>query len=345
MKKLQNQKNLSIVLSFIFFAVSTSGVLAQSLIAYESFEGTAGELGYTTTQWRDGFSDYSHVVNYTIGGNPAPANGFHIFAQVVNVHDDGTGEQHWFAVDDLDDNGNPRSDDNSVVSFKTIDVSGYTDLEVRLRLGVGRPFRFETTDRFQIYYAFDADTSAHPDTNTAFTQGSYTLLASYRGSGTSTTPSLDADNNGIGDGLVVLDTGLLREYTYSISATGNKLSIRILADCNSGDEEWLYDYMQVWGTAGSTPVSASISSQTNVSCNGESTGSLTATATDGTANYSYTWSNGATTNNTASTTNTINGLAAGTYTVTITDNNGTTATASTTVTEAATLSSGTVQTN
>ncbi len=95
----------------------------------------------------------------------------------------------------------------------------------------------------------------------------------------------------------------------------------------------------------STPVSASITAQTNVACNGASTGSLTATATDGTANFSYVWSNGSSTNNTASTTNTLNGLAAGTYTVTITDNNGTTSTANTTVTEAAALSAGSVQTN
>ena len=42
----------------------------------------------------------------------------------------------------------------------------------------------------------------------------------------------------------------------------------------------------------STPVSASITAQTNVTCNGWSDGSLTATATDGEANFDYTWSNG-----------------------------------------------------
>lgn len=55
-------------------------------------------------------------------------------------------------------------------------------------------------------------------------------------------------------------------------------------------------------------------SQTNVSCNGGSNGSATATATGGTTNYSYLWSGG-------QTTPTVSGLDTGTYTVTVTDAN------------------------
>ncbi|NJB86986.1 hypothetical protein GGR26_002763 [Lewinella marina] len=69
----------------------------------------------------------------------------------------------------------------------------------------------------------------------------------------------------------------------------------------------------------------------NASCNGGSDGALTASGTGGTTPYAYQWSNGATT---ASMVN----LQAGTYTVTITDGNGCTATASATITEPALLS-------
>ncbi len=82
-----------------------------------------------------------------------------------------------------------------------------------------------------------------------------------------------------------------------------------------------------------TPVGVSITASTDVFCNGESTGSVTATATPGEANYSYVWSTGATSGSTSSTTHSINSLPAGTYTVTVTDNNGTTATASATLTQ------------
>lgn len=67
------------------------------------------------------------------------------------------------------------------------------------------------------------------------------------------------------------------------------------------------------------PLIVDIVASTDVLCNGASTGSATAAASGGTPTYSYHWSNGI---NMA----TINNVAAGTYTVTVTDNNGTTAT-------------------
>ncbi|MCI5055407.1 MAG: PKD domain-containing protein, partial [Flavobacteriales bacterium] len=81
------------------------------------------------------------------------------------------------------------------------------------------------------------------------------------------------------------------------------------------------------------PPAIAITSQTNVLCFGDATGTMTATVTPGAPNYSYFWSNGASTPNVSSTTNTITGLAAGNYTVTVQDNNGLTATASATITE------------
>lgn len=71
---------------------------------------------------------------------------------------------------------------------------------------------------------------------------------------------------------------------------------------------------------------ASITVNSNASCNGESDGELTASATGGTSPYTYAWSNSSTTAN-------ITGLAANTYTVTVTDATGATATESATVTE------------
>ena len=64
----------------------------------------------------------------------------------------------------------------------------------------------------------------------------------------------------------------------------------------------------------------------NVLCNG-GTATLTATAAGGTANYNYAWTPGGNTNAIA------NGISAGTYTMTVTDANGCTATAATTITQ------------
>lgn len=64
------------------------------------------------------------------------------------------------------------------------------------------------------------------------------------------------------------------------------------------------------------PLSITFSSQTNVSCFGGNNGSVSATPAGGTPNYSYSWMPG------GATTNTISGLSAGTYTLTITDSKG-----------------------
>ena len=76
-----------------------------------------------------------------------------------------------------------------------------------------------------------------------------------------------------------------------------------------------------------TALVVSASLQTNVSCNGGSTGSATVAVTGGTAGYTYSWSPSGGTAATAT------GLAAGAYTVTVTDANGCTATQSFTITQ------------
>ena len=70
-------------------------------------------------------------------------------------------------------------------------------------------------------------------------------------------------------------------------------------------------------------------SKSNVKCNGASGGSITVTAT-GTGTLTYSWSNGATTL-------TANNLAAGTYTITVTDNLGCTVVSTAAITEPAAL--------
>ncbi|MBT3647922.1 MAG: T9SS type A sorting domain-containing protein, partial [Flavobacteriales bacterium] len=79
-------------------------------------------------------------------------------------------------------------------------------------------------------------------------------------------------------------------------------------------------------TEPSSAVAASVTSSTDVSCNGGSDGAATAAGSGGTSPYSYTWSN-------AATGATATGLAAGTYTVTVEDDNGCTDTDQITITE------------
>ncbi len=77
---------------------------------------------------------------------------------------------------------------------------------------------------------------------------------------------------------------------------------------------------------GGTSLSISITSSTNPLCNGQNTGSAVALAVGGVIPYTYTWSNGGSGS-------TISNLAAGTYTVTVTDNSSATATANVIITQ------------
>jgi hypothetical protein len=85
----------------------------------------------------------------------------------------------------------------------------------------------------------------------------------------------------------------------------------------------LFINLQLFAQPGLT---VSITFSTNALCNGDSTGSATATAFGGMQPYSYSWDDP---NNTTSAM--ASNLPAGTWTVTVTDNNGSTATASVTL--------------
>jgi hypothetical protein len=87
-----------------------------------------------------------------------------------------------------------------------------------------------------------------------------------------------------------------------------------------------------------SPLVATISSSIDVDCNGACTGAAMFTASGGTPNYSYQWSNG---QNTAQ----VNNLCAGVYMVTITDANACVVIDSVSISEPATILSGTIVDN
>jgi gliding motility-associated-like protein len=79
-------------------------------------------------------------------------------------------------------------------------------------------------------------------------------------------------------------------------------------------------------------------SVTNVACNGGSTGAIDLTVSGGTTGYTYSWSNGASSQD-------LSGVTAGTFTVTVTDANLCTATTSATITQPTALNLSTSVTN
>ncbi len=130
--------------------------------------------------------------------------------------------------------------------------------------------------------------------------------------------------NGANDGAVFITaTGGTGAYTYAWSNTASSQNITGL-----GGGSYT---VTVTDAAGCTAVSgphvvteptqlvATLDSINNVSCNGLSDGGVFVSITGGTVPFSYLWSNGATTED-------ATGLIAGSYTLTVTDTNGCTAT-------------------
>ncbi len=139
----------------------------------------------------------------------------------------------------------------------------------------------------------------------------------------------------------VTATGGTAPYTYSWSNGANTPTINTLSAgqyvVTITDANGCFDMDSVVITQPASPLNAVLVSNTNVDCFGNNTGSAQASVSGGTSPYTYAWSNGAVTSN-------ISNVAAGVYSLTVTDANGCIDTLSVTITQpsAALISSSTV---
>ncbi len=128
-----------------------------------------------------------------------------------------------------------------------------------------------------------------------------------------------ANCSGVCNGSIsVTSSGGTSPYTYSWSNSATTASITGLCPGNYTDT--LTDangckLIETFAIKANVTITVS-ASQTNVLCNGAATGSASATASGGGGTYNYSWSPG------LQTSQSVTGLAAGSYTVTITDQNG-----------------------
>ena len=147
-----------------------------------------------------------------------------------------------------------------------------------------------------------------------------------------TTTSFTGASCNLGNGsATVLPNGGVGPYTYLWNPSGNTNATATGLSANSYTVT-VTDNNGCTATASvtitqTTAIAVSISASTNELCNGGSTGNATASVVGGTAPFTYLWTPGNQTNATAT------GLTAGTYTVVVTDINGCSGTATTTITQ------------
>jgi len=151
-----------------------------------------------------------------------------------------------------------------------------------------------------------------------------TLTAGTVFNGTYSFTIVAADMPGLANGDIV---------TYFVTAQdvpGNVAS-EPAAGFSATDVNNITSYPTTPNTYTINAITATITAQTNITCNGAASGGATVTATGGTAPYTYSWSPAGGTAATAT------GLTAGTYVVTVTDNIACTATATVVITQPAPL--------
>ena len=146
-----------------------------------------------------------------------------------------------------------------------------------------------------------------------------------------------ADNGSVTATVSGGTLGMGSDYTYSWSVAGSTNSLSGLAPGTysltvTDDNDC--EFTTTFTITEPAVLTANITASTNVSCNGESDGSATVQGVGGTPGYMYSWVDVDDMSMTViSTAATASGLSDGTYSVTVTDANGCTATTTVTITE------------
>jgi len=147
---------------------------------------------------------------------------------------------YFFAAQDLDADGMSTP---ATLSIDDIDISGYTDLEIRIYIAEdddGTNEDWDDDDYLHIDY--DIDNSGN------FSNG---IWVENDGSTYNSAPYIDNDYDGVGDGTEITDT--FAQFTKSIPDTGSLMDIKVtFGNLVSADEDVAIDHIEVWGTAASS---------------------------------------------------------------------------------------------
>lgn len=175
------------------------------------------------------------------------------------------------------------------------------------------------------------------DAASATTTLSFTITQPSALSKTSSQTNVSCNGGSNGSASVSV-TGGTAPYTYSWSPSGGTATTATglsagtytvsITDANGCTTAQNFILTQ-------PSVISSSGSQTNIVCNGTSSGSAAVSVSGGTAPYSYSWQNNTAGTTLPQTTASVSSLSAGSYTVTITDANGCSATRTFTLTQSA----------
>ncbi|MFK7969214.1 MAG: PKD-like domain-containing protein, partial [Bacteroidia bacterium] len=203
-----------------------SGGSITEVVGFESFEGTAGSIGYATPNYYANTGDYFTRTN---DGSVNPISS--------SVYSNIDGSFFW-AAEDVDGNPPIAGALPRYLTLNAINITGKSSLRFDALFG-GRSSnpKVDFDDAFYVEYRIDGG---------AWVKG---LQFSSTSTGFNNPIALDADMNGLGEGAQL--TPALAPFGFDITGTGNSLEVRVAVSMNSGDEEVAFDNIEISATSGS----------------------------------------------------------------------------------------------
>ncbi len=228
--------------------IDVTGTVAAQTIPHTEDLNTDGEgVRYTSNSFSVG-DDYFERTD----ANPHP---HHTFPYGFTAPQDGG----YFASEDVDTSDNPLgAGQPGIFRLPNLDSSGLVNLSVSVFLAENNDgTNLEPGDSIEIQAAFDGSVGG-----TDLTSGTYTTIGRFIGDGA----GLRQDTNLDGSSTDPADAGMspallstFAEHTFNILGTGNILSVQIVVNGTSGNEEVAFDHIRVNGVvAGNPPVLADI---------------------------------------------------------------------------------------
>ncbi len=242
----------------IILSLITFSSVGQTLLYSESFESDGFNTQYVLNRFSDGGQDYFGVVDSWGNTQYVTANATNPFTFQMTGLD---GVQCVSAEDlkRLDNPLNTNLDDyRGYLIAKTLDVTAYTEIEVKILIGARDPGAFGTheandNDAFRIQYAFDTDIATGGNnlspgltSESTVNTGNYTDIGRFLANApTQGSMQQDTDLDGTPDGAILNNS--MTEYVFTIPVTGNNLSVRIHMDYDDSAEEIAFDYLRLTG--------------------------------------------------------------------------------------------------
>lgn len=216
-------RKISILLLLTLFALSVN---AQTQIYVLDFE-TAGTYTTSVPEFTDFGGDYFIRTDGSDIGT---------FVEFTDIQG-----SYYFAVMDTD--GSPGTYTNTTLNIYDIDISGYSNLEIRIYLAED-----QSSDGNEDW---DEDTYVHITGSIDGAPSENLIWIESELAGSNSLPRIDTDFDGFGDGTEI--TPAFIQFSTNITGTGSLLDIAIeFNELTSGDEDIAIDHIEIYDTGGTT---------------------------------------------------------------------------------------------